>query len=225
MSEPVLFYSPGTCSLTIQVALDWLQRPHWLCRAEKPKRELAAFRAVNPHGKVPALRTADGRLLSENSAILLHLAAGTPWIPEVGTAAHDELQVWLSYLGSGFHAAFYPWFNPQRYVDDPSLEPSAREAARGQIRKELAFVNEALRGRTWLMTPEPGLLDPYLFAMSRWANRAVDLPEEFPEVHAHQERTRALPAVQRALAIEADPSELPPGGSALGHVGLEGLGT
>lgn len=40
-----------------------------------------AFRAKNPHGKVPLLEFEDGRLLSESNAILCYLAEGTRFLP------------------------------------------------------------------------------------------------------------------------------------------------
>ena len=36
------------------------------------------FFAINPNGKVPVLRLADGRHLAESNAILFYLAEGTP---------------------------------------------------------------------------------------------------------------------------------------------------
>ena len=40
------------------------------------------FLALNPNGKVPLLVLPDGRTLAESNAMLLHLAEGTPFLPE-----------------------------------------------------------------------------------------------------------------------------------------------
>lgn len=221
MTEPILFYSPGACSLAVQVALLDLDRPHRLCRADRAVRQTPAFLAINPEGKVPALRTGDGRVLAEVSALLLHLYAGTPDAPVPGTARHDAAQQLLSYLGSGFHAAFYPYFNPQRFVDDPDLHDAVRRAAEGQVRVHLGLVADRLGDRPWLLEGDaPSFLDPYLFAMTRWATRFVDLEAEFPRVAAHRARTGALPDVVRALDVEARGPDAPVGGACLGHVSL-----
>lgn len=223
MTPPVLFYSPGSCSLSVQVALLWLDRPHLVCKSDKPARQTEAFLRINPLGKVPALRTADGRLLAEVSALLLHLAHGTRWVPEAGTAGHDAFQQWLSYLGSGFHAAFYPYFNPQRYALDEALQPAMREAATVQVRGQLAYLSNALGDAPWLLGQEVSLLDPYLFAMTRWSNRFVDLATEFPRIAAHQARVQEDPAVQFALRVELEGAAVPPQGSYGGHIELSTL--
>ncbi len=48
----------------------------------KELTKTAAFRAKNPHGKVPLLAFEDGRLLSESNAILCYLAEGTRFLPQ-----------------------------------------------------------------------------------------------------------------------------------------------
>ena len=42
----------------------------------------AEFRAINPIGKIPALRFDDGRILPESGAILFYLAQGTRFWPD-----------------------------------------------------------------------------------------------------------------------------------------------
>ncbi|MAW89316.1 MAG: glutathione S-transferase [Phyllobacteriaceae bacterium] len=42
----------------------------------------AAFRALNPHGRVPLVQFEDGRVLSESNAILLYFAEGTRFLPD-----------------------------------------------------------------------------------------------------------------------------------------------
>ena len=53
-----------------------------------------AFRAKNPHGRVPLLELEDGRLLSESNAILLYLAEGTRFVPQE-TFARAKVHQWM----------------------------------------------------------------------------------------------------------------------------------
>src|SRR5262249_45573078 len=50
----------------------------------------ARFLAINPMGKVPALRFSDGDMLSDSGAILYYLSFGTPLWPN---ARRDQAEV------------------------------------------------------------------------------------------------------------------------------------
>ncbi|WP_375567967.1 glutathione S-transferase family protein [Ahrensia marina] len=52
------------------------------------------FLALNPNGKVPALRLKTGQLLSESNAILFFLAEDTPLMPE-GKFCRAEVLQWM----------------------------------------------------------------------------------------------------------------------------------
>ena len=60
----------------------------------KELTKTAAFRAKNPHGRVPLLEFDDGRLLSESNAILCYLAEGTRFLPDENFARAKVLQ-WM----------------------------------------------------------------------------------------------------------------------------------
>jgi hypothetical protein len=77
MSDLTLFFAPDTCARVSMIALEETERPY--------KTELIAFMrgdhrsprclALNPKGRVPTL-IVDGRVLTENVAILLWLGIG-----------------------------------------------------------------------------------------------------------------------------------------------------
>jgi glutathione S-transferase len=79
MSDITLYFAPNTCARVPMTALEEIGIPF--------KTELVAFMrgdhrspgylALNPKGKVPAL-TVDGRVLTENVAILVWLATTFP---------------------------------------------------------------------------------------------------------------------------------------------------
>ena len=79
MTDLTLFFAPDTCARVSMIALEEPEHPY--------KTELIAFMrgdhrsprylALNPKGRVPTL-IVDGRVLTENVAILLWLAARFP---------------------------------------------------------------------------------------------------------------------------------------------------
>ncbi|NIP18773.1 MAG: glutathione S-transferase family protein [Xanthomonadales bacterium] len=52
------------------------------------------FLTANPNGKVPLLQLRDGSFLAESNAMLIHLAEGTPYLPEDGIERARVFQ-WL----------------------------------------------------------------------------------------------------------------------------------
>ncbi len=221
-AEPIIFYTPGACSLSCMVTADWVGEPYQLCRVEREVRGSDAFKRINPRGQVPALRVAD-RTLVEAAAILVHLAerqASANLLPACGIAERDTVNQWLSYFGSGFHVSFYPFFMPSRYIKDPGQHEAAKGAAIEQIRAHLTLIDRHLAGKSYVLGAARSVLDPYLYAMSRWAVSMVDMPREYSHVAAHQTLMEEDTSVQFALATERGESATSPTGACLGHITL-----
>ncbi|WP_206076981.1 glutathione S-transferase N-terminal domain-containing protein [Palleronia sediminis] len=72
---PTLYTMPGTCSLAPNIAIAWLDAPvevHNMAYGDHKRDE---YLAINPKGKVPAIRFEDGDVLTEAAAILAWLGA------------------------------------------------------------------------------------------------------------------------------------------------------
>lgn len=220
----ILYYMPGTCALGGIILSQWVGAPFQLCRVAREDRQGPVYTTIHPHGKVPAIQTDENRIVTENSAVLLHIAARDPerrFLPEYGTAEFDEQQEWLSYLGSELHAAFYPYFKPHLFVSDEGLHDTMRAGAELQVKKQVAFLDAHLAGRKSMMGEEYGLLDPYVVAMARWGERFLDYAADFPNLHRYLTELRADDAVGFGLTVEAGEITEPSGAAFQGHVPLE----
>lgn len=226
--DTVLFYTPGACSLAGMIALEWLGDPYRLCRIDKDVRAGEVYRRVNPRGQVPALRV-DGKTLVEANAILAHIADRRPTtnlLPANGTWERDVANQWLAYLGSGFHPVFWPYFSPQRYAVDPALHAAVREAAVAAITREMQRVNTHLGDNEFILGARRSVLDAYVQAMDRWANKIVDVPNDFPHIWRHQKLMAKDPAVRLGLSIERGDADAGGDGTPSafqGHVALADL--
>ena len=68
---------------------------HWIeTDSNSGATRTPAFLAINPNGKIPVVVLADGAVITESNAILLHFAEGTPWLPPPGLA-RTRVQEWL----------------------------------------------------------------------------------------------------------------------------------
>ncbi|MET0334258.1 MAG: glutathione transferase GstA [Rhizobacter sp.] len=196
-----LYYSPGACSLSPHISLRESGLPFELVMASTKTHQLADgtdYYTINPKGYVPLLELDNGERLSENPAIVQYIADQAPakqLAPANGTMARYRLQEWLGFIGTEVHKAYSPLFNPNA-TDD------VRTATKARIATRLAYVNEQLAGKQYLMGDQFSVADPYLFVVVNWSPRVgVDL-SPYPNLTAFMARMAARPAVQEALKAE-----------------------
>lgn len=108
----IFYYSPGSCSRASRIALEecGLAYDEVLIDVRAGAQATPDYQAINPWGRVPALAI-DGVVLTENSAILSHLADRSPdrgLLPAPGTIDRARAAEWLSLLSSTVHVAFRP---------------------------------------------------------------------------------------------------------------------
>ena len=114
-----LYYVPGACSLAAHIVLN-----EGGFSFEKEKVDLATrkteagldFTAINPKGYVPALKLADGQVLTEVAALVQYLADCVPekqLAPAAGSMERYRLQEWLNFISTELHKSFGVLFNPK----------------------------------------------------------------------------------------------------------------
>lgn len=198
-----LYYAPGACSLSPHIVLRELGLDHQLERVDlrtQPHRTASGedFSQISAKGYVPALRLADGELLTEGPAIVQYLADQKPeagLLAPAGSLARARAQEWLNYIASELHKNFGALFRP----DGPD---EVKQAARAALAQRLRFTAEALQDRDYLVGERFGVADAYLFVVLGWCQYlAVDLAP-YPTLQAFQQRIAERPAVQAALNAE-----------------------
>jgi glutathione S-transferase len=187
MASRIALYAAGGEARFIQVDT----------RAKRVLEDGGDFRAVNPLGQVPVLRTDAGALLTENGAILQHIAECHPeagLLPPEGPD-RDRLRQWLSFTATELHKQV---FTP---LLDPAANEGAKAFARAKAPERMAVLEAHLAGRDWLLE-RFGVADAYLATVLNWAAYAgLDL-SAWPVVQAWWRRALRHPPVTRALAEE-----------------------
>jgi glutathione S-transferase len=132
-----------------------------------------AFRAINPIGKVPAVRLEDGRVLSESGAILYYFARGTSFFPDDPWGAANVLR-WMFFE----QYSHEPYIAVNRYIlrYAPDSE-RARLMDRVSGNKEkgeyaLYVMDQYLREHTWLAANRYTIADVALYAYTHCADEA-----------------------------------------------------
>jgi glutathione S-transferase len=203
-----LYFSPGSCALGPHIVLAESGAPYELRRVDfaQNQQQSPAFREVNPKGRVPALVTPEGWVLTEAAAIMAYLARTHPEKGLLPTSAREEAQVleWLSWLSSGVHATTVACiWRATRFSDDPLAHDSIRAKGRAALRADFGLVEEKLNGRSFAVGEQYSIADSYLVVFYRWGHRlGLEMSKEYPAWAAVMSRVAERPAVQRALSEE-----------------------
>lgn len=196
-----LFYSPLACSLASRIAIyeAGAEDRVRLRRVDTQAKTVdgADYRQINPKGLVPALRTDEGEVLTENAAVLPFIADAFPQagLAPAGGMERWRLTQWMSFIGSELHkAVFTPLLSPK-------ADAGAKAYALSVTPERLAYLNDHLTGRDFLLD-RFSVADAYLTAVLNWAQFVkLDLTP-YPAVTAYLKRMTERPAVARAMAEE-----------------------
>jgi glutathione S-transferase len=204
----VLYYSPGSCSLAVHVALNEVHQPFELRKFSTADRANYSpeYLAINPKGRIPAMRI-DGFILTEVPAILAYVGRRFPnagIYPADGAEAEARCLELLAWSSNTVHVAFAQLFRPERFVPSEQSYPPVKESGRVNFGRCLADIETTLQRQAYAVGDRFTVVDPFWLVFFRWAVRSgYPMRSDFPAYTAHAERLCERPSVQRALATEA----------------------
>lgn len=197
-----LYFSPMACSMATRIALYEAGAEARFLEVDPPSKTLlqdgSDYRSVNPLGLVPTLRTDDGVILTENAAILQHVAERFPDSPiAAGTGMErSRLQQWLCFIGTELHKSM---FQPLLSKKAPA---EAKAYALENGRSKLDHLDQHLAGRDFLLDGF-SVADAYLTTVLNWTMVIPQLDlSQWPAIKAYHERMRERPSVMRAVGEE-----------------------
>lgn len=157
----------------------------------------AAFRAVSPTGKVPALEDGPARL-TDSGAICIYVADQYPQSrlgPPVGDPQRGAFLQWVTFTNSALEPAMVEKF--QKFEPNPSAH------GYGSFDQMLTTFRDGVAnsGGDWILGTRFSAADVLLGTGAQWLQR-FGLVENEPALAAYVERCAARPAFQRAQALE-----------------------
>ena len=201
-----LYYSPGTASMVVHLALLETGAPYRLelvdfgANAQRSHEYLR----LNPAGRVPT-PVIDGRPRSESAALLMMLADRHPeskLAPAPGTPEREAWYQWIAYLNSTLAPAFRYWFYPD---DLGAPEHTAENRAALQRRIESVWdrldAHLAAHG-PYLLGREFSGADLLATMLMRWSRRMPRPATEWPAIRRQADLIRARPSWKRVYEIE-----------------------
>jgi glutathione S-transferase len=202
-----LYYTPVSCSMVPYINLTEAQADFEVIPLNFSKGEHMSpeYLRVNPKHRVPVL-VIDGEPLTENVAINFWIART---FPHANLLPHDQKQETkaislMAWCASAIHPALTPNALPKRFCDMPDSEESVKQCAQKLLAEHFAIADNLLAGREWFFdhytAPDAYFFWTFLRA-ARFAPKYLDL-SKFPNCHAHLERMKKRPSVQKLLAFE-----------------------
>ena len=203
-------YYRSTSSYRVRIALalkglDCQALPINLIAPPSGEHRQPPYLAINPQGRVPALRTEDGELLIQSPAIIEYLEERYPQVPllskDFAARAHERGAAAM--IGCDVHPLHnVSVLNKLRALGHD--EAQVVEWIGHWIGQGLATVEQLIGDEGYCFGPEPGLADVYLIPQLYVAERFNISLEGYPRIR----RVAALAATHPAF-IEAHPANQP----------------
>lgn len=201
-----LYYSPGTASMAVHLALLELELEHGLRRVDFDARgqKDPEYLRLNPNGLVPTLLV-DGAAMSECAALLLLIGErhGQPdWAPPASDPRRPAYLQWMLHLANTVQPAFRQWFYPQDF-GPPAEADTMREYARRRIEAAWDRLDAHLAAHgPHVLGARPALVDLYATMLMRWSRNMPRPADRWPAIAALAATIKARPSWQRLYAIE-----------------------
>jgi glutathione S-transferase len=203
MSEYTLYYAPGACSISPQIALREAGLPFKLERVDLRAKKLpdgGDWLAINPKGYVPALKLPNGEVLTEGAIMVQYIADQVPdkgLAPKHGTTERLRMAEWLHYIATELHKGMSPLYNPIAGDDYKKQLKTERLASRWGI------LANHLRDKQFIMGDRFTVADGYAFYVLRaWQHSAKEDLAKWPELQAYYTRLAARPSIAASLEAE-----------------------
>jgi glutathione S-transferase len=201
-----LYYSPGTASMVVHLALLEIGAPHELRLVDfaADAQHDPAYLKLNPRGVVPTL-VIDGRAYFESVALLMLLAERHPeakLAPAPGTPERAAWYQWMVFLSNTLMSTYRLWFYP------PELGAAEHTpAVRAAVQKKIEGVWDQLDAQLaahgpYLLGAEFSGADLLLTMLMRWSRNMPRPATGWPALKRLADTVRARPSWQKLYAIE-----------------------
>ncbi len=202
MNTLILYGAPGSGSAVIEMALRQAGLAYRVERAAswEPGPGYEALKAINPLGQIPTLVLADGSVLTESAAILIHLGLTAPGLLPGEPMARARAIRGLVYIAANCYSAVSISDFPERWTtqsrDKTALE-AVRQAARAQLHEAwIRFADQFHDpARPFLCGDAPGALDFLAVVVSKWSGARAALHQQRPAFLGWLEALQRHPAV------------------------------
>jgi glutathione S-transferase len=158
------------------------------------------FLAINPSGKMPALRLPEGEVITESSAILLTVADHFPnarLLPPQASPARAQAYRWLAFMAAEVYSMVEISDYPERFAPSGEQAAALQRKARERIQERLLIVERFVAG-PWFLASGFSILDIYIAMFTRWRTsigKEWSVEEHVPKLAAISAGVAVRPAI------------------------------
>jgi glutathione S-transferase len=200
-----LYYSPGACSMASHIGLEecgatYTEHPVLIAKGEQKTAEYAK---INPRGKVPALAV-DGRIITENTAILTYLAHRFPEAKLLPADPVDEANCigTMAWFSNTVHPSYQRYVRTERFAEGEVAIASVKEMGKKSFWSNLEEIDGLLAGKPWIMGDQFTAADGYCLVFYGWGLRAELPMSQLANYSAFKDRMLKRPKVLKVLQNE-----------------------
>lgn len=191
----VLYGNKQSGSFPVEAALVKARAPYEVVELDLNggDHEKPEFAALNPMRQVPALKLADGTLMTESAAICLYLASAHPGAglaPAPGSPGYARLLRWLVFMSNNLYESDLRYFYPDRYTTDAGGVAGVKAAGAAGMARAFRVIGDSLADGPYVAGQDLSIADVYLAMLMTWSPEPITAPR--------------LVAVQKAVI--ADPA-------------------
>ncbi|WP_342360931.1 glutathione S-transferase family protein [Terrarubrum flagellatum] len=169
--------------------------------ARKGEQFAPDFLAINPNGKVPAIK--DGEtVVFDSNAILLYLGEKTgKFMPANNPAARGEMLSWLMFVASGMGPFLGQAVHFKNFAPEPI--PYANTRYQFEAKRHLDILNERLASRRYMLGDAYSIIDMQVWGWARMTTFILgdDAWTGLPNLKRLFDEINARPATQRVNAF------------------------
>ena len=200
-----LFWAKSLGSMAVEVLLEEIGAEYEKIAVDVDNGEnrSAEFLAINPAGQIPALILPDGTAMTESAAMLLHLCDRHPeakLAPPPGSPESARFQRWLIFTAVALYTADLRLYYADRFTTDAAAAGGIEAAARADMDRCFALVDDALDPGPYLLGETYSAADVYLWMLSTWHPDRKQLFAACPRIARLAELLEARPAVAKVWA-------------------------
>lgn len=196
-----LYYATGSCGLAPQIALREADQRFDLVKVDFQTKTTVEgdYFKVTPKGFVPALKLADGDVITEGAVVLQWIADHNPernLLPAPGSPQRYRALEWLNYIATDMHKGYATLFSP--FLDDAS---KAR-FIEGNLSTRFEYLDGHLSGSDYLLETGFSVADAYLYNVLTWSPRVnIDL-SPYAAIQRFMMRMGKRPSVLASIEAE-----------------------